>query len=49
MDSNMYIDLLEDVLVTFLNKNNDNDFVFQQDNASIHVSNQSREWFRKNK
>lgn len=50
MNSNLYNEMLEDVLVNFYEEQKDvngrEDFIFQQDNASIHVSKQSTEWFR---
>ena len=36
-NSNMYTDLLEDVLIPFLDDNMDENAIFQQDNASIHI------------
>lgn len=45
MNSNMYCDLLEDVLISHLEENVEGEFMFQQDNASIHVSRKSKEWF----
>lgn len=46
MNSSKYNELLEDVLISFLDENSEDSFTFQQDNASIHVSKQSLEWFR---
>lgn len=46
MNSNQYIDMIEDVLINFSDEKMDGDFIFQQDNASIHVSKLSREWFQ---
>lgn len=45
MNSEMYIDLLEDSLIPFAENEMNDDFVFQQDNAAIHVSRQSKAWF----
>lgn len=45
MNSQKYIELLETELISFTDSKMDGDFVFQQDNASIHVSRQSRAWF----
>jgi transposase len=42
MNSEKYTDLLEEVLIPFLEEN----FIFQQDNASIHVSGPTRQWFQ---
>lgn len=48
MNSREYTDVLQDHLLPFLNENNNVDFKFQQDNARIHVSRESMEWFREN-
>lgn len=45
MSSSNYIEMIEDVLIDFTDQNMDGDFIFQQDNASIHVSKESRNWF----
>lgn len=45
MNSGMYLELLEDVLIGHLENDASEDIVFQQDNASIHVSKQSKAWF----
>lgn len=45
MNSQMYIDLLEDVLITHLDSCAEEDTIFQQDNASIHVSRSTKDWF----
>lgn len=45
MNSEKYVNMLETELITFTDDHMDGDFVFQQDNASIHVSRQSRAWF----
>lgn len=45
MNSEKYINMLEVELITFTDDYMDGDFTFQQDNASIHVSRQSRAWF----
>ena len=45
-NSMKYNELLEDVLVQYMEENFDKDFIFQQDNAFIHVSKQSQEWFQ---
>lgn len=45
MNSVMYNEMLEDVLITFMEEKMDDDCVFQQDNAAIHVSRVSLEWF----
>lgn len=46
MNPTKYIDLLENELITFSDDKMDGDFIFQQDNASIHVSRQTRAWFK---
>lgn len=49
MNSEKYIELLEEVLLDFGECQDTENFIFQQDNAAIHVSRYSREWFnRKN-
>lgn len=45
MNSEMYIELLDDVLITYLDEAEDDDIIFQQDNASIHASKQTKAWF----
>lgn len=45
MNSQKYIDMLETELIAFTDDKMDGDFTFQQDNAAIHVSRQSRAWF----
>lgn len=45
MNSVNYCDLLEEVLVPFLEDHLDDEVIFQQDNASIHVSRQTKSWF----
>jgi transposase len=45
MNSEKYLELLEDVLIGHIDINATEDIVFQQDNASIHVSKQSKAWF----
>ena len=42
----MYTDLLEDVLIPFLDDTMDENAIFQQDNASIHISTHTKSWFR---
>ncbi|KAK2581558.1 hypothetical protein KPH14_005209 [Odynerus spinipes] len=46
MNSEKYIDLLEDCLIPFIEDNHEENVVYQQDNAAIHTSKKSREWFR---
>lgn len=46
MNSQNYTDMLEHVLISFMEENMKNDAIFQQDNASIHVSRHSRGWFK---
>lgn len=45
MNLKKYIDMLETELINFTDDKMGGDFVFQQDNAAIHVSRQSRAWF----
>ena len=45
MNSNSYLTILEANLVPFLQKYRRLKFIFQQDNASIHVSSASKQWF----
>lgn len=46
MNFHKYTDLLEDVLISYLNNSDEENCIFQQDNAPIHVSNESKQWFR---
>jgi len=48
MDSMAYNKLLSDNLLPYVEEFFDAGFIFQQDNASIHVSKRSREWFTEN-
>jgi hypothetical protein len=45
MKSKDYTDLLEDVVISFF-EDADEDLVFQQDNASIHGSKLTTQWFQ---
>lgn len=45
MNSRNYIEMLNDVLIPFSDDFMDGDFMYQQDNASIHVSKESKAWF----
>lgn len=45
MNSEKYIDMLDTELINFTDDKMDGDFIFQQDNAAIHVSRLSRAWF----
>lgn len=45
MSSKMYNELLDDVLVSFLDREHEKQYIFQQNNAAIHVSKESKEWF----
>lgn len=45
MNSKKYLDMLEDVMVPFSEEFMGEDFIFQQDNAAIHVSRESKAWF----
>lgn len=44
MNSESYTDVLEDALVPYLEDVAGESFIFQQDNASIHVSRHSKDW-----
>jgi hypothetical protein len=46
MKSAEYINVLEDYLLPFSDEVYGDDFFFQQDNASIHVSRETRAWFQ---
>lgn len=46
MNTREYLDVLESRLLPFLNENNQNRFIFQQDNARIHVSREAMAFFR---
>lgn len=45
MNSSEYIDVLRMNLLSFLNQNREQKYIFQQDNASIHCSKQTKSWF----
>lgn len=45
MNSQNYTDMLEDILIPFIEENMTEDVIFQQDNAAIHVSRHSINWF----
>lgn len=45
MNSESYVELLDSVLIPFTEDIMDNNFIFQQDNAAIHVSKKSMAWF----
>lgn len=45
MNSEGYVDVLEDALVPYLESLPEDTYVFQQDNATIHVSRHTKEWF----
>ena len=45
MNSETYVEMLEDVLINYLEENMDKDMTFQQDNASIHVSRVAKSFF----
>uniref|UniRef100_A0A1I8M925 DDE_3 domain-containing protein n=1 Tax=Musca domestica TaxID=7370 RepID=A0A1I8M925_MUSDO len=45
MNSSTYTELLEDALLSFMDEKTDEDSIFQQDNAAIHVSKQYKSWF----
>lgn len=44
MDSKEYINVLERNLLPFLKQYEDEDWIFQQDNASIHSSKATKQW-----
>ncbi|KMQ83311.1 transposable element tc3 transposase [Lasius niger] len=46
MNSEKYTELLEDVLIPFMEDTDCENGIFQQDNAPIHNSKLSKEWFR---
>ena len=43
--TNCYNELLEDALLCFMDKKINEDYIFQQNNAAVHVSRQSKSWF----
>ena len=43
-----YVSMLEDELLEFLSTHCDKDLVFMQDNAAVHTSKLSMQWFREN-
>ena len=45
MDSSKYLEMLDGVLIPFTDEIMDGDFIFQQDNAAIHISRLSKTWF----
>ena len=45
MNSKMYTDLLGDILIPFIDDKMEDSAIFQQDNASIHVSIITKSWF----
>jgi hypothetical protein len=45
MNSRDYINLLDDVLITYLDEKMDENTIFQQDNTAFHKSGHSMEWF----
>lgn len=49
MNSAEYTTLLQTNLLLFLNRNRRKKFIFQQDNASIHKSNETQTWLEKRK
>lgn len=46
MNSDSYIELLETVLIDFGEQMPSQDWIFQQDNAAIHSSKRTKEWFQ---
>ena len=47
MNSEKYTNLLEDVLIPFMEEEGAEECIFQQDNASIHTSRVTKEWFQR--
>lgn len=45
MNSAEYQEVLNEALVPFLATREDQSFIFQQDNASVHVSHSTKQWF----
>lgn len=45
MNSTMYTEMLSDVLISYFEENNEQELILQQDNASIHVSKESKPFF----
>jgi transposase len=48
MNSIGYQEMLETFLIPYLERRDAIDFIFQQDNAPIHASNSTRQWFTDN-
>lgn len=46
MNSDKYIDLLEDCLIPFVEENHNENVIFQQDNAPIHNTKKTKKWLR---
>jgi transposase len=46
MNSIKYTEMLDDVLITYMDENMDDNAIFQQDNAAIHTSRHSMKWFK---
>ena len=46
MDSTMYLYYLNTYLLPYAHRTFGTDFIYQQDNASVHKSNESKDWFR---
>lgn len=47
MNSAEYISVLENNLIPYLSQNSDQEFIFQQDNASVHSSRETRAWLQR--
>ena len=45
-NSDKYINTLENYLFPFVNEFHEAGYIFQQDNASIHTSRQTNQWFQ---
>lgn len=43
MNADKYIDLLEDILIWFLEENHGDNVIFQQDNAAVHNAKKTQE------
>lgn len=46
MGSKKYTELLQDVVITFMENNVETELIFQQINSTIHVSKEAKEWFQ---
>lgn len=46
MNAEKYTEMLEDVLIPYIEELNTENFVFQQDNAAVHSAKLTKQWFR---